>query len=70
MHTGCSDLHGVLKIMCHYIIAPNYAKCRPTVAVVVFNTTATVIYSLGHRLHSLPIVPTSTQDFHPYGMIK
>ena len=37
---------------------------------VVFITTATVIYSLGHGLHALTAVPRSTQPFNLHGTVK
>jgi len=35
-----------------------------------FITTATVIYSLGHRLHTLTAVPRSTQPSTLCGTVK
>jgi len=37
---------------------------------VMFITTATVMYSLGHGLHTLPAVPRSTQPSTRHGTVK
>jgi len=46
--------HAVYSKHCHECLQP-----RVLLYAVVFITTATVMYSLGHGLHTLPAVPSS-----------